>query len=66
MAKIGLKGFYVADYSEGEGGIEFKNGKKAAKAITFESQGNVSEATLYADNAQDDKVSLLSLKGKVA
>lgn len=60
MAKIGLKGFYIADYSEGVSGIEFKNGKKAAKAVTFEAQGQVAEATLYADNAQDDKVRALT------
>lgn len=54
MAKIGLKGFWAADYAEADGGITYSNGKKVAKAVSLNTNRTVNEATLYGDNALDD------------
>lgn len=55
MAKIGVRGFWTGIYSEStKGNITFTGGKKVAKAVQFTENRNVSEVSLYADDAMDD------------
>lgn len=60
MATIGLEGFYVAKYAEVNGKLTYTAAKKTAKAIKVDITSNVKSASLYADNALDDEVSVIS------
>lgn len=57
MAKIGLKNFYysVATEDAETGEISYAGATKPAKAISFTFEPNVSDATLYADDAIAEK-----------
>lgn len=57
MAKIGLKNFYysVATEDATTGAITYAGATKPAKAISFTFEPNVSDATLYADDAIAEK-----------
>lgn len=57
MAKIGLKNFYYAVATENAttGVLTYGSATKPAKAISFSFEPNVSDATLYADDAIAEK-----------
>ena len=61
MAQIGLKGFLVADFAENATthAITYTNGKKISKAVSLNHNKSTSDATLYADNGLDDKVTAI-------
>ena len=56
MAKIGLKNFYYSEATEAANGTLTYNGAtKPGKAISFSFEPQVSDATLYADDAIAEK-----------
>lgn len=56
MAKIGLKNFYYAVATEAaNGSLTYAGATKPAKAISFNFDPSVSDATLYADDAIAEK-----------
>lgn len=57
MAKIGLKNFYYSPATEdaSTGALSYNGATKPAKAISFTFEPQVSDATLYADDAIAEK-----------
>lgn len=57
MAKIGLKNFYYSPATEDAqtGALSYNGATKPAKAISFTFEPQVSDATLYADDAIAEK-----------
>lgn len=52
--KVGLKRFYVANYTESGNTVTYSNGKCVAKATKLDSSPEFYNQEFYADNAVDD------------
>lgn len=60
MAKIGLKGFWAADFAETSAGITYTHGRKISKAVQLNENKTINETKLYADNGVADSAYAIS------